>query len=134
MCGTAIIDPIDKHIGNKIRECRVRAKMSLQQTSEILSVSPGQLSRYESGENRINAGSLFYLARGFELPVSWFYEGFDISNERKRHLENVVHNSLRKEYSSSTLSELTSSMLSLWESLPNNRQRRKILEMLEAFA
>jgi Predicted transcriptional regulators len=95
LCGTAIIDPIDKHIGNKIRECRVRAKMSLQQTSEILSVSPGQLSRYESGENRINAGSLFYLARGFELPVSWFYEGFDISNERKRHLENVVHNSLK---------------------------------------
>lgn len=126
-------DPIDRHIGNRIRQCRTQANMSLQQASELIGVSAGQFSRYESGENRINAGSLYYLARSFELPISWFFEGFLISTERKHHLENIIQNSLSNRYSSSTQSEKKTAMLRLWDNLPKEIQRQKVLELLETF-
>ncbi|MBT3196113.1 MAG: helix-turn-helix transcriptional regulator [Gammaproteobacteria bacterium] len=126
-------DPIDQHIGNRIRQCRTRAKMSLQQASEMIGISSTQLFRYESGENRINAGSLYYLARGFSLPVSWFFDGYSLPSERKHHLENVIHEPLSPDYYPSNSTEMRKSMVALWDALPKDRQRQKVLELLETF-
>ena len=68
---------INRHIGSKIREARIRAGMTLEKLSAAIGVSPAQVQKYESGKNRVSAEALFNFAKFFGLEVKFFYEGLE---------------------------------------------------------
>ena len=66
---------IDEHIGARIRERRFMIGLSQQQLGEMLGVSYQQMHKYEGGINRVTAGRLYEIARIFDVPITYFYEG-----------------------------------------------------------
>lgn len=68
-------NPIDRHVGLRIRIRRQLKRFSQEQLAESLGVTFQQVQKYENGSNRVSASRLFDVARTLEAPVSYFFEG-----------------------------------------------------------
>ena len=71
-----MINPIDIHLGNKLREIRTSAKMSQDLTGQLVGVTLQQIQKYETAVNRVSASRLYELAQIFEKPISSFFDGY----------------------------------------------------------
>ncbi|MEO1305195.1 MAG: helix-turn-helix transcriptional regulator [Pseudomonadota bacterium] len=65
--------PADNHIGRRIRNARIDAAMTQSQLADYLGCSSQQVHKYESGSNRVSAGTLFVIARVLDHPLDWFF-------------------------------------------------------------
>jgi transcriptional regulator with XRE-family HTH domain len=70
-------NPVDAHVGNRVRLRRMLVGMSQERLGELLGLTFQQVQKYEKGVNRIAAGRLFEISGILGVPVSFFYEDFD---------------------------------------------------------
>lgn len=67
-------NPIDVHVGARVRLRRTLLGMSQEKLGEALGLTFQQVQKYERGANRIGASRLFDLSRVLDVPVSYFFE------------------------------------------------------------
>jgi transcriptional regulator with XRE-family HTH domain len=67
-------NPIDAHVGSRVRLRRMLLGMSQEKLGERLGLTFQQVQKYEKGVNRIGASRLFDLAQILGVPVQFFYE------------------------------------------------------------
>ena len=67
-------NPIDAHVGSRVRLRRMLLGMSQEKLGEQLGLTFQQVQKYEKGVNRIGASRLFDLAQILGVPVQFFYE------------------------------------------------------------
>ena len=67
-------NPIDAHVGTRVRLRRMLLGMSQEKLGEHLGLTFQQVQKYEKGINRIGASRLFDLARVLGVPVQFFYD------------------------------------------------------------
>ena len=65
----------DQHVGRRLRELRTDRGLSQTDVADALGVSWQQVSKYESGANRVSAGRLWYIAGLFGVSIRAFYRG-----------------------------------------------------------
>lgn len=68
-------NPIDKHVGSRVRMRRMMLSMSQEKLGDALGLTFQQVQKYEKGTNRIGASRLQQIAHILEVPVSFFFEG-----------------------------------------------------------
>lgn len=68
-------NPVDVHVGARIRARRLIVGLSQEKVSEPLGVTFQQLQKYENGGNRVSASKLQLIASTLNVPVSYFFEG-----------------------------------------------------------
>jgi len=67
-------DPVDVHVGRRLRQARFLAGMSQEELGAGIGVSFQAVQKYEHGENRLSASRLFKAARLLDRPISFFFE------------------------------------------------------------
>jgi transcriptional regulator with XRE-family HTH domain len=67
-------NPVDGHVGHRVRLRRMLIGMSQERLGELLGLTFQQVQKYEKGINRIGAGRLFEVAGILGVPISFFYE------------------------------------------------------------
>lgn len=67
-------NPIDIHVGGRIRLRRNMLGMSQERLGESLGITFQQIQKYEKGTNRVGASRLQAIASILEVPVSFFFE------------------------------------------------------------
>jgi transcriptional regulator with XRE-family HTH domain len=67
-------NPIDAHVGSRVRLRRMLLGMSQEKLGEHLGLTFQQVQKYEKGVNRIGASRLFDLSHVLGVPVQFFYE------------------------------------------------------------
>jgi transcriptional regulator with XRE-family HTH domain len=67
-------DPIDAHIGGRLRLLRARHGMSQQDLARALGLSFQQVQKYEKGMNRIGSGRLYRISEIFQVAIQYFFE------------------------------------------------------------
>lgn len=67
-------NPIDIHVGSRVRLRRMMLGMSQEKLGESLGITFQQIQKYEKGTNRIGASRLQAIARVLSVPVSFFFE------------------------------------------------------------
>ncbi|MCC2098984.1 MAG: helix-turn-helix transcriptional regulator [Hyphomicrobiales bacterium] len=67
-------NPIDIHVGSRVRLRRMMLGMSQEKLGEQLGITFQQIQKYEKGTNRIGASRLQHIARVLSVPVSFFFE------------------------------------------------------------
>jgi len=67
-------NPIDTHVGSRVRLRRMMLGMSQEKLGEHLGITFQQIQKYEKGTNRIGASRLQAIARVLSVPVSFFFE------------------------------------------------------------
>ena len=68
-------NPVDLHIGQRVRHRRWLLGMTQQQLAQSVGIRFQQIQKYESGANRVSASRLWDLAQALDIPVSFFFEG-----------------------------------------------------------
>ena len=69
------INPIDKHVGSRVRMRRLMLDMSQTDIANALGLTFRQVQKYENGSNRISASRLQHLSQILQVPVPFFFEG-----------------------------------------------------------
>lgn len=78
--GTVMIEnkkkpnPIDIHVGSRIRLRRTMLGMSQEKLGEALGITFQQIQKYEKGTNRVGASRLQNISAILNVPVSFFFE------------------------------------------------------------
>ena len=68
-------DPIDRHVGSRVRMQRILMKMSQEKLGDALGLTFQQVQKYEKGLNRIGASRLQQISKTLQVPPSFFFEG-----------------------------------------------------------
>jgi transcriptional regulator with XRE-family HTH domain len=126
-------NPIDKHVGSRVRMRRMMLSMSQEKLGDALGLTFQQVQKYEKGTNRIGASRLQQISNILQVPVSFFFEGAP-------HLPGHHHSGGMGEapspaYVSDFLA--TSDGLSLTKSfmrIKNGKLRRRIVDLVEQIA
>lgn len=67
-------NPIDIHVGSRVRLRRMLVGMSQEKLGEKLGLTFQQIQKYEKGTNRIGASRLFQIAAILGVEVQFFFE------------------------------------------------------------
>ncbi|MBS9477325.1 helix-turn-helix domain-containing protein [Ancylobacter radicis] len=68
-------NPIDKHVGSRVRMRRMMIAMSQEKLGENLGITFQQIQKYEKGTNRIGASRLQHISSVLGVPISFFFDG-----------------------------------------------------------
>jgi transcriptional regulator with XRE-family HTH domain len=75
MMAKKVPNPIDKHVGSRVRMRRMMLGMSQEKLGNSLGLTFQQVQKYEKGTNRIGASRLQQISHILQVPVSFFFEG-----------------------------------------------------------
>ncbi len=123
-------NPIDLHVGTRIRLRRKFLGLSQSDLAEALGLTFQQVQKYERGSNRISASKLFQTARTLKAPVAYFFDGYAAVDQGERFEESSCEQNV-----SSFL--LTNEGVELAESFPrvkSAKHRRHILNLVRGLA
>src|SRR5712692_8004482 len=68
-------NPVDKHVGSRVRMRRMMVGMSQEKLGDALGLTFQQVQKYEKGTNRIGASRLQQISHILQVPVAFFFEG-----------------------------------------------------------
>jgi len=74
-------DPVDVHVGKRVRLARLEAGLSQDELGRGIGVSFQAVQKYERGENRLSASRLYRTAQLVKQPISYFFQG--LGHERR---------------------------------------------------
>lgn len=79
-------NPIDVHVGNRIRLRRTLLGLSQEKLASLLGLTFQQVQKYERGMNRVGASRLWDIGKVLEVPIGFFYEDMnkDVANQSPR--------------------------------------------------
>ena len=77
------MNPIDKHVGSRVRMRRLMLSMSQEKLAHGLDLTFQQVQKYEKGTNRIGASRLQQIATILKVPPAFFFEGLGSQGEVK---------------------------------------------------
>ena len=124
-------NPIDKHVGSRVRMRRMMLSMSQEKLGDALGLTFQQVQKYEKGTNRIGASRLQAIANILQVPVSFFFEGAPHTPGQSTAFSEAPSPG----YVSDFLA--TSDGLSLTKSfmrIKNSKLRRRIVDLVEQIA
>ena len=128
-------NPIDKHVGSRVRMRRMMLSMSQEKLGDALGLTFQQVQKYEKGTNRIGASRLQQIAHILQVPVSFFFEGAPASPSGGGSQSGGMGEAPSPAYVSDFLA--TSDGLSLTKSfmrIKNSKLRRRIVDLVEQIA
>ena len=67
-------NPIDVHVGTRLKSRRGAVGMTQEKLGDQLGVTFQQIQKYEKGANRIGASRLQEISRILDVPVAYFFE------------------------------------------------------------
>jgi transcriptional regulator with XRE-family HTH domain len=127
-------NPIDKHVGSRVRMRRMMLGMSQEKLGDALGLTFQQVQKYEKGTNRIGASRLQQISYILQVPVSFFFEGAPAVHPTIRHHE-PMGDAPSPAYVSDFLA--TSDGLALTKAftkISDSKLRRRIVDLVEQIA
>jgi transcriptional regulator with XRE-family HTH domain len=124
-------NPIDLHVGARIRTRRKILGVSQEKLAEALGLTFQQVQKYERGANRVSASKLYAIAAALQTQIAYFFEGLadpalGRSDVSETGAEQFVHDFL-----------MTPEGLELAGLFPKVRRgavRRRILDLVRSMA
>jgi transcriptional regulator with XRE-family HTH domain len=125
-------NPVDVHVGSRIRLRRNMLGMSQEKLGENLGITFQQIQKYEKGTNRVGASRLQAIASILGVPVSFFFE--DAPGQEPGRAMGLAEDSSTA-YVTGFLSSPEGIQLSrAFVGISNPKVRRKVLELVKALA
>jgi transcriptional regulator with XRE-family HTH domain len=90
-------NPIDVHVGERVRIARTERKISRIALGEALGLTLQQIQKYEKGTNRIGASRLQRICAVLEIPVSFLFEGTLGSSPREGGMPQDIIDFMKSE-------------------------------------
>lgn len=124
-----IPNPIDRHVGSRIRMRRMLSGVSQEKLGEALGLTFQQIQKYEKGANRVSASRLQQIAKVLEVPVAFFFDGAPSGEAPEAGFSDMSATTYVSDFlSSSEGVQLTKAFIRI----KNPRVRRRIVDLVES--
>ncbi|MEP3439004.1 MAG: helix-turn-helix domain-containing protein [Hoeflea sp.] len=125
-------NPIDIHVGSRVRLRRTMLGMSQEKLGEALGITFQQIQKYEKGTNRVGASRLQNISTILNVPVSFFFEDApgDPSTGQPGMAEANSSNYVVDFLSSSEGLQLNRAFIKI----PDPKVRRKLVDLVKSLA
>jgi transcriptional regulator with XRE-family HTH domain len=123
-------NPIDVHVGSRIRLRRNMMSMSQEKLGELLGITFQQIQKYEKGSNRVGASRLQAISSILSVPVSFFFEDAPTENPPGGFGESAGANYVVDFLSSTEGLQLNRAFIRIQDP----KVRRKILDLVKTLA
>ncbi len=126
-------DPVDIHVGSRLRMRRMLVGMSQEKLSESLGLTFQQVQKYEKGVNRIGASRLYKISQILSVPVNFFFENIP-NNEEQENKQGFSENP-KDNFTYDFMNSAEGFQLGQAFSLIKDvRLRRRIIELVRAMS
>ena len=123
-------NPVDVHVGDRIRRRRRALGISQDRLAEQLSLTFQQVQKYERGANRVSASKLYQIASALQATIAYFFEGLpdpsQIAGVSEGAGEPFVHDL--------PLTPEERELTGLLSRIESKRVRRRLLELVRTLA
>jgi transcriptional regulator with XRE-family HTH domain len=119
-------NPIDRHVGLRIRMRRKELGVSQERLAESIGLTFQQIQKYERAANRVSASKLWEVAQALSTNIAYFYEGLGESTEAPG--SNLPRDSLQDFLMTPEGIELAA----VFPKIRKGRVRRRILDLVRA--
>jgi transcriptional regulator with XRE-family HTH domain len=123
--GTGIPNPIDVHVGKRIRMRRLFLGMNQETLANALGLTFQQVQKYEGGANRVSASRLSEMSKILGVPISFFYGDLQLGDTQTPEQQEARERMERPE---------TIELVRLYYAMPDPEMRQKFFEMVKAAA
>lgn len=124
-------NPIDIHVGSRVRLRRTLLGMSQEKLGEALSLTFQQIQKYERGANRIGSSRLYQLANILDVPVSFFFD--DMPEGVTGHRRLGMQESDAPSFEQENLSRReTLELVRAYYRIPDPSVRKRVFELVKA--
>jgi transcriptional regulator with XRE-family HTH domain len=124
-------NPIDRHVGARVRMRRMLASVSQEKLGEALGLTFQQIQKYEKGSNRISASRLQQIAKMLDVPVSFFFDGAPTGDMPSGGFSDAASSAYVSDFlATSEGVQLTKAFVRI----KSVRVRRRIVDLVEALA
>jgi DNA-binding XRE family transcriptional regulator len=72
----ASIETLDRHIGQRIREVRLRDRLTIADVAHLAELSPGMLSKIENGQATASLDALVRISNALGVPVASLFKSY----------------------------------------------------------
>jgi transcriptional regulator with XRE-family HTH domain len=124
--GTGIPNPIDVHVGKRIRMRRLFLGMNQETLANALGLTFQQVQKYEGGANRVSASRLSAMAEILSVPISFFYSDMNLGDTPQTAEERETRERMERPE--------TIELVRLYYAIPDPRVREQFLAMVKAAA
>ena len=132
--GTVNPDPVDIHVGSRLRMRRAMVGFSQERLAEAVGLTFQQVQKYERGTNRVSASRLYQFGKVLEVPVGYFFEQY--SPTRKTAFQGMSDNdqeSLQPDDNKKNDRE-TETLLRTYYSIQDAAKRKDLMKVIKAMA
>jgi transcriptional regulator with XRE-family HTH domain len=129
-------NPIDVHVGARIRLRRTLLGMSQMALGEAIGLTFQQVQKYERGANRCGSSRLYDLSRILDVPVSFFFD--DMTDATKALSPSQMLNRNVSEPTPSEVDPMTKretlELVRAYYRITNPNVRKRIFELTKTLA
>jgi transcriptional regulator with XRE-family HTH domain len=72
----ASIESLDRHLGQRVRDARLRNRLTIADVAHLAELSPGMLSKIENGQATASLDSLVRIANALGVAVGTLFKGY----------------------------------------------------------
>jgi transcriptional regulator with XRE-family HTH domain len=123
-------NPVDAHVGNRMRLRRMIIGLSQEKMGEMLGLTFQQVQKYEKGVNRIGAGRLYQIADILSVPIAYFYEGFAGAEERRAANDDTATKPVMDFLSSGEGLQLTLAFMRI----KDGKVRKRVIDLIKTLS
>jgi transcriptional regulator with XRE-family HTH domain len=124
--GTGIPNPIDVHVGKRIRMRRLVLGMNQETLANALGLTFQQVQKYEGGANRVSASRLSAMAKILGVKIPFFYADLQAGDESQTPGQRQARERMERPE--------TIELIRLYYAIPDPAVRQQFLDMVKAIA
>jgi len=125
-------DPIDVHVGSRVRMRRTLLGMSQEKLGNALGLTFQQIQKYERGANRIGSSRLYKLSKILDVPVAYFFDDMpEQTGKRTRGLSDSGPQAFEQE---KLAKRETLELVRAYYKISDPKVRKKTFELVKAIA
>ena len=115
-------NPVDVHVGNRIRLRRTLLGMSQERLASLLGLTFQQVQKYERGLNRISSSRLYDISNVLKVDVGYFFAGYNDASTQ-------TDDNLRTDDSDSDYNEETLLLINAFSKIKKASVRRLLYKL-----
>lgn len=115
--------PIDKKIGERIKNRRIELGFSQTKIAEHLGLTFQQVQKYENGKNRTSASRLYKISKLLDVPIDYFFH----SSKKSEQI------SISKLIDGKRLEKDILDLIEIFKRIEDRKDRRVIANIIRCF-
>jgi transcriptional regulator with XRE-family HTH domain len=124
--GTGIPNPVDVHVGKRIRMRRLLLGMNQETLANALGLTFQQVQKYEGGANRVSASRLKAMSDILSVPIAFFFGDLQTGDTPQSPEDRQWREQMERPE--------TIELIRLYYAIPDIGVRQQFLDMVKAVA